>query len=107
MKKYSIAILVCILLSAFILGACSNRAESSEPSAEVGLVDTTPTADSETADVSTDEENSVDDLSEEENPVAVTAEAETYCVDCHTDQQALIDTAKPEEEVISENEGAG
>ena len=30
-----------------------------------------------------------------------------YCVECHTDKDMLIDTARPEEEVISENEGAG
>ena len=30
-----------------------------------------------------------------------------YCIECHTDMQALIDTAKPEEEVVSENEGEG
>jgi hypothetical protein len=30
-----------------------------------------------------------------------------YCVECHGDKDMLIDTAKPEQEVISENEGAG
>ena len=29
------------------------------------------------------------------------------CVECHTDQQALIDTADPVAEVVSENEGEG
>jgi hypothetical protein len=29
------------------------------------------------------------------------------CVECHTNQQALIDTADPIEEVVSENEGEG
>jgi hypothetical protein len=29
------------------------------------------------------------------------------CTDCHTDKDLLIDTADPEEEVISENEGEG
>ena len=29
------------------------------------------------------------------------------CVECHSDQQSLIDTAKPQEEVVSENEGEG
>lgn len=30
-----------------------------------------------------------------------------YCLDCHTDKQRLIDTAKVEEVVVSENEGEG
>jgi hypothetical protein len=29
------------------------------------------------------------------------------CIECHTDQQALIDTADPVAEVLSENEGEG
>jgi len=33
--------------------------------------------------------------------------SQILCVDCHTDQQALIDTADPVEEVVSENEGEG
>ena len=37
----------------------------------------------------------------------VTEEEVDFCLDCHTDQQALIDTAKTEEEVINENEGEG
>ncbi len=29
------------------------------------------------------------------------------CLECHTDKDRLIDTAKPEEVVVSENEGEG
>lgn len=29
------------------------------------------------------------------------------CLECHTDKDRLIDTADPEEEVITENEGEG
>lgn len=38
----------------------------------------------------------------------VTAVAQVdYCVECHTDQDSLIETAKPEEVVVEESEGAG
>ena len=42
-------------------------------------------------------------------PETPTSEPEVanYCVDCHTDKDRLISTAKVEEEVVSENEGAG
>ena len=30
-----------------------------------------------------------------------------YCLECHQDKEALIDTAKPEVVVETENEGAG
>ena len=39
-------------------------------------------------------------------PTAEPLEPDT-CTDCHTDKDLLIDTADPEEEVISENEGKG
>lgn len=41
-----------------------------------------------------------------EEGVAVQEEVD-YCLECHTDKQMLIDTAKPEEEVIAENSGEG
>ena len=30
-----------------------------------------------------------------------------YCITCHTDKDALIANAKPEEEVVEESEGVG
>jgi len=30
-----------------------------------------------------------------------------FCLDCHSDQDLLIDTAKPEEVVVSESSGEG
>ncbi|MBT3336566.1 MAG: hypothetical protein HN855_01155 [Anaerolineae bacterium] len=42
-------------------------------------------------------------------PPTPTSEPEivSYCLDCHTDKERLISTAKPEEEIISENKGEG
>ena len=39
-------------------------------------------------------------------PTMETAEVD-HCLDCHTDKQRLISTAKVVEEIVSENEGAG
>jgi hypothetical protein len=43
----------------------------------------------------------------EEESAAASAQGDDACIDCHTDKQALIDTADPVVEVESENEGAG
>lgn len=43
---------------------------------------------------------------EEAEAVAEIVEPD-HCVDCHTDKELLIETAKPEEVVVSESEGAG
>lgn len=40
-------------------------------------------------------------------PTATAVAAVNYCVECHTDKDQLIQTAKPEEEVESESEGVG
>lgn len=40
-------------------------------------------------------------------PTAMAVATVNYCVDCHTDKDQLIQTAKPEEEVESEDEGVG
>lgn len=38
---------------------------------------------------------------------APSADTADQCLECHRDSEQLIDTADPEEEVISENEGMG
>lgn len=39
--------------------------------------------------------------------VAIAPEEPDYCMECHTDQQMLIDTGKPQEEAVVESEGEG
>jgi hypothetical protein len=41
--------------------------------------------------------------SETITPVATT----NYCLECHSDKETLIRTAKPEEKALSESEGVG
>lgn len=41
------------------------------------------------------------------SPPPTPTEAVSSCITCHGDKQALIDTADPVEEVVSENEGEG
>jgi hypothetical protein len=48
-----------------------------------------------------------DDSTPEETVAEAPITKVDYCIECHTDQQALIDTAKPQEEIHSENEGEG
>ncbi len=40
-------------------------------------------------------------------PAATAVAQVDYCVECHTDKDRLIETAKPEEVVVEESEGAG
>lgn len=40
-------------------------------------------------------------------PTSVPTEVVDYCVDCHTDKEQLISTAKPVEEAESESSGVG
>ena len=49
-----------------------------------------------------------EEVVEPEPTEAIAAEPQVdNCVECHTDQQILIDTADPVAEVASENEGEG
>jgi hypothetical protein len=51
---------------------------------------------------------STEDVPDPEPTEEVAAEPQVdNCVECHTDQQALIDTADPVAEFVSENEGEG
>ena len=67
----------------------------SENIPETGLIDSQVVSDSGSQNI-------------DESPEAISAsEQPNYCLDCHTDQKSLIDTAKPEEPVVEESEGEG
>lgn len=112
MKQVSIAprhltgLAVWLVITAVFLftSACqANQAAQPEvvvePAAVVAEVAVQATAvPTEQSPINTDEPESVD---------LPPAEPISECLVCHTDKEMLIDTADPEEEVISENEGAG
>ncbi len=101
-KTISLLVSLLLLLGTLLLAGCQ-------------------TAESDTADVAATEAEMVANVEPEllelatavsptEVPAAeLTAEAVPVdnCLDCHTNKDLLIQTADPEEEVISENEGEG
>ena len=80
---------IALLTLIFVLAACSTAV----PVATEALEEATPERTSTSAPT----------------PVIPTETPEgiSECVSCHTDKERLIDTAKPEEVVETENEGAG
>lgn len=95
---YYIVLLVAILTLGTFLAGCSTSEEmpgdSGEAIAEVVLEPTAAPA------TPTNEPEPTDEV------VEPPAEPDR-CLDCHTNKDRLINTADPEEEVISENEGKG
>jgi hypothetical protein len=96
----NIALLVFISIG---VGACDQAGSVSNsivPSSisEGGLETITPSDSIETPD---------DGDTDLEGQAIEVAEKVNECLVCHTDKDKLIDTAKPEEEVIHESEGEG
>jgi hypothetical protein len=70
----------------------------------------TATAESQESIEEPDESGEIEETQETEDSSdeeAISTGQDGACVECHTDQEMLIDTADPVEEVESENEGAG
>jgi cytochrome c553 len=94
-RKALVLLGLLLLLSA---SACAQAAIS----VDNGLEE--PVAASSQASTSTNSQAAVENVAAVE---PVQEEQVDYCTFCHTDKQMLIDTAKPEEEVINENKGEG
>lgn len=88
--------LVLLIALAFGLVGCSSA----------GAIADMPVTAESPPDVATAMPDEVAEISIADKP-APTEVVVDYCLECHIDKQRLIDTAKPEEEVIAENKGEG
>ncbi len=89
--NFPFSLLIAIVVGLILLASCQPAPTATEESSPTDLP---PTA------TATTKPEMTETVAEE--PVELSA-----CLECHSDKQMLIDTAKPEEEKISENEGAG
>lgn len=96
------ATILMILGAVLLLVAVSCRAVVTQPS-ETQAVESGNTAVPDSADAEDDAESS----SGEGQGLVVESEPSNQCLSCHTDQQALMDTAGPMVVLESENSGEG
>ena len=97
------------LASLLVAAGCSPAQPTLEPTVEkpVETVEATlPPTEAPTA-TPAEETEVTEEPGESENDQAVSPGEPSACVECHSDQAMLIDTATPVEDVESENEGAG
>jgi hypothetical protein len=112
-KNLLIATLVVLMILA---AACNPAQPTEEPATEVPVETEQPTQPPTEAPTATQPEETAEESEEAEETEepddsqgddAMSSGETSACVECHTDQAMLIDTADPVEEVASENEGAG
>ena len=113
MYRYYWKFIIILVMASIILTACSPEkgAVTVSPSpTQTSGVEPTDTREVPTqvnaesvAQVEDVTPTTVQEVEEAPSPEPVS----NTCIDCHQDKQALIDSAKVEEEVISENEGQG
>jgi hypothetical protein len=115
MKTNKYPLILLFVLALLIAAGCSRAPATTEaptmPPATPTLVPAQtvpPQVSEEPTQVASEEPTAEPGEAPETSPEASAPEnGQDYCLECHTDQQMLIDTAKPEEEVASENEGEG
>ena len=115
MKFPKLILALAVLLLALVLTRCGEQVmPEADPTATAyayppPMNDPDEVAASLTAIPEEEETAAPTEEAPETEPTEAVAEepAVDNCVECHTDQQALVDTANPVEEVTSENEGEG
>jgi hypothetical protein len=109
--NYKLSFLCFLLFVSIALTAC-NPGETATTEIPVETekatveLTTPPTVTLETEESSPEPEPTEEPVEGDAEDVIATDEAGA-CIDCHTDKTMLIDTAAPQDEAESENEGAG
>jgi hypothetical protein len=106
MNRFSFLCLL-LIVTAIGLWGCTENQESPDRLVEAISMDISEAEVSVDSTQALDDTESIDELEPDIEFVADVVEEPDYCIDCHTDQAMLTDTAAPEEEVESENEGEG
>ena len=103
--------ILCLLILSVAISACGTPETSAtevpvETEQSVEQPTSSPTEVIETEEPSPEPEVT-EELEEDVSDEGAPPDEISACVECHTDQTMLIDTAAPQEEAESENEGAG
>jgi PBP1b-binding outer membrane lipoprotein LpoB len=114
MRKKRFPQLGIILMLFIVVTGCGPSQATEELAPEVPVETEQPTVPptlevtaTAAIDEPTQEAEETENTEDNETEDVASVEQNSACVECHTNQAMLIDTADPVEEVESENEGAG